>query len=216
MWYNEGMNYEAKIKFIKSWLGSGSINIFGVPFAGKDTLGNALAKILGAEFISSGDIIRSNSSLFTSKAVKETNKGSLTPTNEFEKVVLPYFGRKALAGKPLILSSVGRWEGEEYKVMNTLIKYNHPTKAVLVMDLSRQEVINRWKTNRDTTQGRDIRKDDRSERIIKRRLKEFDTKTQPVIDFYAKIGIAYRISSDQPREGTLNDAIETLVHIASK
>ena len=44
-----------KIEIIKQWLGSGAINIFGIQFAGKDTLGIPLAEKLGAVFISSGD-----------------------------------------------------------------------------------------------------------------------------------------------------------------
>ena len=49
---------EEKIAKIKEWLGTGSINIFGLPMSGKDTVGIRLAEALGARFLSSGIIIR--------------------------------------------------------------------------------------------------------------------------------------------------------------
>ncbi|MCL2085822.1 nucleoside monophosphate kinase [Candidatus Saccharibacteria bacterium] len=209
------MDEAVKIKLIKSWLGTGAINIFGQPFAGKDTLGRKLAELLGAEFLSSGEIIRSNAGLFTQKAVKGVNNGSMAPQEEFKRIVLPYFGHKALVGKPLILSSVGRWFGEEYPVMNTLIKFNHPTKAVLVLNISKKEVLQRWRVTHEN-EGRHHRKDDSSEKVVKHRLKEYETKTQPVIDFYARLGLAYMIDSSQPREKTLADTLDTLLHLAQK
>ena len=49
---------DEKIQFIKEWLGTGSINIFGLPFSGKDTVGVRLAEDLGGRFLSSGMILR--------------------------------------------------------------------------------------------------------------------------------------------------------------
>ena len=49
---------ENKLSIIKEWLGTGSINIFGLPMSGKDTQGIKLAEILNAKFLSSGMIIR--------------------------------------------------------------------------------------------------------------------------------------------------------------
>ena len=49
---------EEKFSTIKNWLGTGSINIFGLPMAGKDTQGIKLAEALNAKFLSSGMIVR--------------------------------------------------------------------------------------------------------------------------------------------------------------
>ena len=209
------MEDTAKINLIKTWLGSGSVNIFGTPFAGKDTVGNKIAGILDAEFLSSGDIIRSNSEKFSQKAVKDVNNGALLPTDQFRDIVLPYFGSKTIEGRPLVLSSVGRWEGEEYPTMNTLIKYGHPTKVVLVLDLSQAEVLQRWKIAMES-ESRTTRKDDATEKIIKRRIKEFEGKTQPVIDFYARLGLAYKINAAQSREKVLEDCLATLFYLAKQ
>ena len=47
-------DFQQKILTIKQWLGTGSINIFGLPMSGKDTVGVKLAEFLGGKFLSSG------------------------------------------------------------------------------------------------------------------------------------------------------------------
>ena len=105
---------EEKFTSIKSWLGTGSINIFGLPMSGKDTQGIRLARAIGAKFLSSGLIIRA-----MEKETKQyySDHGSLIPTNVFYEWVLPYFEVPDLRNSPLILSSIGRWHGEEAQVM---------------------------------------------------------------------------------------------------
>ena len=79
---------EEKIAAIKQWLGTGSINVFGLPMSGKDTQGVRLAEALGAKFLSSGLIIRAKEQE-TRQSLTEF--GSLIPTNIFYEWVLPYF-----------------------------------------------------------------------------------------------------------------------------
>ena len=88
---------EQKLLTIKNWLGTGSINIFGLPMSGKDTVGVRLAEAIGGKFISSGLIIRSNEAL---GAQNYTAKGELAPTNIFYDWVLPYFDKEEL--KPFL------------------------------------------------------------------------------------------------------------------
>lgn len=94
---------ENGISHIKNWLGSGSINIFGIQFSGKDTVGKRLADAIGAEFLSSGDIVRSardnskDSEIKRAAEVSET--GALTPMDEFLKLIVPYMYDKKIAGK---------------------------------------------------------------------------------------------------------------------
>ena len=99
------MEIEEKINTIKEWLGTGSINIFGLPMSGKDTQGVKLAELLGAKFLSSGMIIRA---METETRQNLSGNGNLIPTNIFYEWVLPYFERPDLFKYPLILSSIGR------------------------------------------------------------------------------------------------------------
>ena len=105
---------EEKIQRIQAWLKDGSINLFGLPMSGKDTVGLKLSELLGGAFLSSGDIIRNYEK---AKHESMTDQGQLIPTNKFYDIVLPYFSHESLISKPLVLSSIGRWEGEEDEVM---------------------------------------------------------------------------------------------------
>src|SRR5690606_23714923 len=112
--YTQHMEDMAQIKTIRNWLGTGAINIFGFPFAGKDTHGQNLATDLGAELIGGGAIIRSP--LTTQHMKDHIAKGLLTPTEEYLKLMLPYFSQDKLKEKAFVLSSVGRWFGEHTHV----------------------------------------------------------------------------------------------------
>ena len=123
----------SKLAQIKSWLGVGSINIFGLPMSGKDTVGVRLAEALGGKMLSSGMIIRAMESA-TSQHL--TDAGELVPSDVFSQWVLPYFSRPELKDSPLILSSIGRWSGEENSVILEAEKSGHPIKAVLLLNIS--------------------------------------------------------------------------------
>ena len=111
---------EEKINLIKRWLGTGSINIFGMPFSGKDTVGVRLAQDLNGRFLSSGLIMRAAEEN-DKDLLREMNQGLLASTDKFRDIVLPYFKIAELRDFPLILSSVGRWEGEEYDVIAAMV-----------------------------------------------------------------------------------------------
>lgn len=203
---------EEKIDLIKKWLGSGSINIFGLPMSGKDTQGVKLAEALDAEFLSSGMIIR--------EMEKETNQnlsgdGSLIPTNVFYDWVLPYFERRDLFGKPLILSSIGRWSGEENQVMSVAKGADHEIKAAIVLVISEDDARERF--NEAKVLGdRGERADDNDISILETRLQEFREKTVPVLKHYQSLDLLIKINGSQTREEVFNEILERLYERASK
>ena len=132
---------EEQFQQIKNWLGIGSINIFGLPMSGKDTIGVRLAENLGAKFLSSGMIIRA---IEQEKGENLSHEGKLIPQNVFFEWILPYFEREDLWKYPLILSSIGRWNGEENEVMSVAKKTGHTIRAVVELQLTEQDVIERW------------------------------------------------------------------------
>lgn len=203
---------EEQIAIIKKWLGDGAINIFGIQFSGKDTLGHSLAGALDANFLGSGDLVRAaaktDKSAEIRQAAKDSESGVLTPTDQFRELIVPHLKDVHLAGKPLILSSVGRWIGEEEVVMKALSEGHHPLKAVIVMNISKTEVWRRWSEVRDTRNGG--RADDIDEAKVNRRLAEFADKTQPVIDKYMALGYGFEINAEQSIENTFKTAIDGL------
>lgn len=197
---------EDKITTIKDWLGTGSINIFGLPMSGKDTQGIKLAEALDAKFLSSGMIIRA---MEAETKQNLTGSGNLIPTNTFYEWVLPYFERRDLFNSPLILSSIGRWQGEEDQVMSVAAGAGHEIKAVIILNISEAEVEERFKTAM-SLQDRGDRQDDKDLSIFHNRLQEFRTKTLPVIQHYNSLGLLIEIKGNQSREAVFHEIIDKL------
>ena len=203
---------EEKLEHIKNWLGTGSINIFGLPMSGKDTVGIRLAENLDARFLSSGMIIRA---MEQEKNEHYTDNGALAPTDVFYEWVLPYFGREDLKQSGLILSSVGRWSGEENEVMNAAREAGHEIKAAILLNISEADVQERWESVRDAGMretGQEVtkREDDRSRGIFGFRVQEFVEKTMPVIRHYQELGLLVQVRADMPRDEVFNELVNRL------
>ena len=206
-----------KVKVIKDWLGSGSINIFGKAFSGKDTLGKELAGVLDAEFLSSGDIIRAardSTDERISRSARMSDGGVWTPTNAFRELVLPYLYDEKIAGRALILSMVGRWMGEEDLVMEALEKGGHDIKAVLLLNVSESEIWQRWELAKGSDSRNVGRFDDSDLVKVQRRLEEYNTKTLPIVDRYRNMGILLEINGGRSREAVFNQTINMLYEFA--
>jgi len=197
---------EEQISYIKNWLGVGTINIFGIQFSGKDTVGQNLAKVLDAEFIASGDVVRANAERL--KNDTNTDQGFLAPTKEYIELVEEYLIDETPANRALVLSSFGRWIGEEEPVMRTLKRSGHETKIALVLNISENEVWQRWEKIGNERNGGRV--DDIDKEKVARRIQEFKEKTLPVIEIYRKMGILIEIDGEQSREKVMNDVIEKL------
>ncbi len=200
-----------KISTIKTWLDTGSINIFGLPMSGKDTQGLKLAEALDAKFLSSGLIIRAKEA--------ETNQGysehgALIPTNVFYEWVLPYFERPDLFNHPLILSSIGRWYGEETAVMTAAAGAGHDIKAVILLEISEADVEKRFEAAK-TLNDRGERKDDSDIETFRTRLTEFRSKTIPVLNHYEELELLIKVNGNQSREEVFNEIVEKLYEKAS-
>lgn len=200
------MEIEEKLAIIKEWLGTGSINIFGLPMSGKDTQGVKLAEALDAKFLSSGMIVRA---METETKQKLSDKGNLIPTNIFYEWVLPYFERRDLFSYPLILSSIGRWSGEEDQVMSVAAGAGHGIKAAVILNISEADVENRFKESK-VLNDRGERADDKDLEIFHNRLQEFRTKTLPVLQHYQTLGLLVEVNGDQTREAVFNELVEKL------
>ena len=203
---------EDKIATIKAWLGTGSINIFGLPMSGKDTQGIKLAEALDAKLISSGMIIRAMEETTKNNYSKE---GNLIPTNIFYEWVLPYLERPDLFKSPLVLSSIGRWEGEEKQVMSVAAGAGHEVKAVLLLNVSEADVEKRFEAAK-VLDDRGDRADDKNLEIFHNRLKEFREKTIPVLQYYKSISLLININGDQTRDEVFNEIVEKLYQKASQ
>jgi len=210
---------EAKINFLKSWLGTGTINIFGQAFSGKDTVGKHLAEILNAEFISSGDVMRATYANDQGQGFWEAAKIGSTqaqwmPQKEFIEMMTEYLARPELNHRPLILSMVGRWLGEEKPVMQALRDDGHETRAVILLNISHDEIWRRWDLAKSPDSRNLGRADDDERDKVARRLTEYRDKTLPVIEIYREMGLIVEINGEQTREAVFAETIDKLYNFA--
>lgn len=221
-----------KIWWIKEWLRRGSINFFGVPFSGKDTVGRQVAQVLEAQFLSSGAILRDYE--MKNPGSDLTSAGRWSPTDSFKRIVLPHLGDPLYEDKALVLGGIGRWDGEEEFVEEALIEAGHPLQVVVLLNLSEQEIRNRWEvaqvggdqieTASLSAQGglnaaaaelkREVRIDDAEWRKVESRINEFRNKTWPIIEYYRAMGMLITINGRQTREKVLLETVNKLYDYA--
>jgi adenylate kinase len=191
---------------IKEWLGSGSINFFGLPFAGKDSQARRLADRLKGVVLSSGDILRNSVIPPETKAIMAA--GGIAPSKDFVNIVLPYLKKPEFSGHPLMLSSVGRWHGEEEGVIGALDESQHPLKAVVYLKLDAKIAIERLNLEENVLE-RGIREDDGKEKFLTR-IEEFNQKTMPVIEYYRDSGLLIEVDASLPKDEVERVILEQL------
>jgi adenylate kinase len=199
-----------QIQKITTWLQAGSINLFGLPFAGKDTQGRTLANLLGGALLGGGDILRSHHDPEKIKDVMSA--GGLIPSDFYFSLVLPFLSQPKFKDKPLILDAVGRSQGEEPTILKATASSGHPLKAVVLLKLTEEEV---WLRFDQAMLGNDRgqRTDDHRE-VLKNRLQKFRLKTLPVIEFYRKQGLLIEVDGSKSRAEVTNEILDKLAELA--
>lgn len=203
---------QTDIATIKAWLGTGAINIFGLPFSGKDTHGGRLAEIFNASIMGGGDILRN--SVIPPHVRELIDAGKLAPIDDYISIVTPYLSRDEFAGRPLILSSVGRWHGEEPGVVGAAEAAGHPIKAVIYLSLSEATSHERFLKSLD--EGDRERRTDDTEEVLATRYSEFHTKTMPVIDYYRERDLLIEVDGNPPKEEVTNMILQALLERAKR
>lgn len=198
---------------IKKWLGSGAINIYGPPFAGKDTHGHELSHLLNAPLLSSGQVFRDSKHLMTPEDIEILDTGGLPPSDVFFELFTPYLSRAEYDEKPLILSSVGRMPGEVQGVVDAANASGHPIKAVFYLKLDDDKVYERRAIS-EQLGDRGGRPEDAEHRLATR-LHFFETQTLTAIDDYRQRGLLIEINSDAAKDEVLRSILSRLFLLAS-
>jgi adenylate kinase len=201
-----------QLEAIRSWLGQGSINIFGMPYAGKDTQGGVLADLLNAELLGGGHILRN--SIIPPHVQQIMEAGGLIPIEDYLQIVPPYLSQDRFKGKPLMLSAVGRWDGEQEGVLQATEVSGHPTKAVVLLTVP--EAVARGRHSRAVMAGdRGARADD-AEEVFDTRLQEYAQKTRPVINFYREKGLLIEVDGTQEPPEVTSMILDALTELAER
>ncbi len=208
----ESAEQKKAIEVIKKWLGTGSINLFGMPLAGKDTQGAILAAMFNGPLISGGDILRNQAVPTEISAVQ--GQGKLIPTEYYLQAVLPYFSQSKFNKQPLILSSIGRLSGEEDAVTEAAQKSNHPIKSAILIKINHQEALKRLRAAAGNN-SRGSRTDDTPE-TLSTRLQEFQNGTGPVIDYYRSKGLLLEVDGSGSVAKVTKEILDQLYNLATE
>ena len=158
--------------------------LFGPPGAGKGTQSEQLIDAYDLKHISTGDLLRAERKAGTELGVKANEyiaKGELVP----DKVVVGMvrnFMKEHSASKGFIFDGFPRTTPQAEALDNLLAEFGAKIDIVLGLEVNEDELVKRLLL-RGETSGR---ADDQSEETIRNRFKEYQTKTLPLMDYYAK------------------------------
>ncbi|HEY9124411.1 MAG TPA: adenylate kinase [Bacteroidales bacterium] len=163
-----------------------NIVLFGPPGCGKGTQSEKLIEKYQLVHLSTGDILRAeiaNNTKLGIEAKAFMDKGQLVP----DQVVIGMIASKIdnnKNAKGFIFDGFPRTTAQAEALDVMLAERNIPVKCMLSLEVEKEELVKRL-LNRGLTSGR---ADDQNPEIIENRIKEYNAKTAPVIQFYEKQG----------------------------
>lgn len=180
--------------------------LFGPPGSGKGTQAALLCKKYGLVHISTGDLFREEmkrQSPLGLKAQEFIDSGQLVP----DEVTVAMFASKLdqeIAGgaKGFIFDGFPRTTKQAEALDDLLRKRKMKISRVLSLVVSDDEL-----TQRIIKRGQDSgRTDDTDEKVIRKRITEYNDKTTPVATYYDM----YNLLAIIPGEGSIQDIFERL------
>lgn len=163
-----------------------NIVLFGPPGAGKGTQSNFLIERYGLVHLSTGDLLRAEikaESELGLQAKGLMDAGQLVP----DAVVIGMIRNKMeanLDAKGFIFDGFPRTNAQAEALDEMLEAKSEPITAMLALEVPEEELIKRL-LGRGATSGRS---DDQDESVIRNRIREYETKTAPLKDFYTAQG----------------------------
>lgn len=188
-----------------------NIVLFGPPGSGKGTQAANIISKFGFIHLSTGDMLRAEikaESKLGLEAKTLMDRGDLVPDNVVIGMIENRLDSNA-AASGFVFDGFPRTVAQAEALDELLAKRTTAIQKVLSLKVSEEELTRRI-LERGKTSGRS---DDQDESIVKNRVVEYRTKTEPLANYYAKQGKLVEIAG----EGSVNDifgalsaAIETI------
>ena len=184
--------------------------LFGPPGSGKGTQSEKLIEKYGLIHLSTGNLLREEISNQTKLGLEAKNfmdSGQLVP----DAVVIGMI-ESALDASPFakgfLFDGFPRTVAQSEALDALLAKKNSEICAVLALEVSREELVNRL-LNRGKTSGRS---DDTNEEIIRARIIEYENKTAAVANYYNQFGKVVHLKG----EGSIDEIFDSLCKAIEK
>ncbi len=186
-----------------------NIALFGPPGAGKGTQSKKLLEKYNLTYISTGDMLRkeiAESSELGLEAKSIIAAGGLVSDELIVKIIEKTI-RTNTNSKGILFDGFPRTTVQAYILEGLLLKLNSTLDCMISLEAPDEELIERLLL-RAKTSGRS---DDTLD-VIKVRLKEYEDKTKPVADFYAKKNKYFPVNG----VGEIDEIFENIVNTIEK
>ncbi|HMS22443.1 MAG TPA: nucleoside monophosphate kinase [Candidatus Levybacteria bacterium] len=174
--------------------------LIGIQGSGKSTQGNILSERLHIPYLSSGHIFREMAKEKTplGRYIKETmNAGFLIPDDKTLEIVIEYLGRSEYRDG-YILDGFPRTVPQAEAFPNGVEK-------VIYLRVTDKEAL--WRLAGRDEEG--VREDNTLKAILKR-INEFHTKTEPVIEYYREKGKLLEINGERHIEEIASEILSDI------
>lgn len=171
-----------------------NIALFGPPGAGKGTQSEFLIKKYNLFYISTGDILRKEIAEKTKLGAEAQNiiaAGGLVPDEVIVQIIEKTITENPQA-KGFLFDGFPRTYIQAYILEGLMLKLNTALNCLISLNV-REEISVERLINRGKISGRS----DDNEIVIHNRLKEYDQKTKPVLQFYKDRGIYFEVNGEQ-------------------
>jgi len=179
-----------------------NVALFGPPGAGKGTQSELLVKEYNLCYISTGDLLRKEIADKTRLGLEAQDiiaAGGLVSDEIIVQII-----EKTITDHPeangFLFDGFPRTYIQCYILEGLMIKLNTSLNCLISMELEEEEAVKRL-LERSKTSGRS----DDNEIVIRNRLKEYQEKTLPVLDFFKEKGIYHRVDGLQSIEAVSRD-----------
>lgn len=163
--------------------------LMGPPGAGKGTQASALAEAEGLRKVSTGDMLRGHVREGTElgrKAEAIMAAGELVPDDLIVAMV-----RREVASMDevrMLLDGFPRTPGQAEALDGLLAEFGAEMTAAVLLEVPEDELVRRL-VGRAEEEGRE----DDTEETIRKRMEVYRASTRPLIDFYDRRGLLYRV-----------------------
>jgi len=174
-----------------------NIALFGPPGAGKGTQSSFLIEKYNLYYISTGDLLRKELSEETKLGLEAKNiiaAGKLV-SDEIIVQILEKTIKENSQSNGFLFDGFPRTNIQAYILEGLMIKLNTSLNCLISIEVPEDESVSRL-LNRGLTSGRL----DDNEDVIRNRLKEYEEKTLPVLNFYKEKGNYISIDGNQQIE----------------
>ncbi len=186
-----------------------NIALFGPPGAGKGTQSKKLLEKYNLTYISTGDMLRTEieeGSDLGMKAKSIIEQGGLVD----DELIIQLIEKKIKTNpnsRGILFDGFPRTTVQAYVLEGLMLKLNTSLNCMISLEVPEEELIERL-ILRSAVSGR---ADDNLE-VIKNRLKEYENKTKPVAEFYAKKHKYYPLNG----VGEIDEIFKNIVNIVEQ